>query len=69
MSTNLQLDAKDVTLSVLPCIQIGNTLSGAATDRCIGKALSEKIYIVLFTNDKNLDLTGDIQEVRSRVQY
>lgn len=48
-------------------LQIGNKINGAATDRTIGKALSERVYIVLFTHDPNLDLTGDLKEVRARM--
>lgn len=45
--------------------QVGSNLNGAATHRKIGKAVSEKVYIVLFTSNKNLDLSSDIRKVRA----
>lgn len=47
-------------------IGILNKVNGAATNRAIGAALSERIHIVLTSKDPNLLLTGDIKAVRSR---
>jgi hypothetical protein len=47
-------------------IAILNRKDGAATERTVGKALSEKIYIFLTSKTPHLLLTGDIKAVRGR---
>ena len=53
--------------ALLQDLHVSNRTDGAATSRPIGKAISEKIYLVLFTPDKDLDISGNMKDVRARV--